>query len=513
MDFLQGYGSDDESHSSSSSSSLVEERRTDNNSLNAKTNNDLKVTATKTTATATAKTTSSSKSLTSKSNNNDYKRKKKGTKILKLNSVLPPDILERLTRSTVQHAASSAGSKSNNISGTNTTTSWNKYDYDSSDDSSDDNSNNDNNNNDNNNRRNKKGDTSTSKKSFLTQRNNNNNNDTHKNIGGDLGLDSLLSDLQSVVPTSSTSKVPKPNSKNNDNGTSKMGLAFMNVSNTVVRTKKNSLNSVVDIHGSNHIEVEDVHSDDDNDNDTNEANHLSSNDAIPLFPSSRKRPPNEEENNINRNTLSNTVGNQYKNSNFIKRPRHTVTAAPTVPSNFQTLKVPSYNTHHDTSLQSTISNQQQHYHQQHQQQQQQQQYYQNEQQINQSTIKQTKMSKRELEKALRSGNFDAIDSSNITQSIDTSTYNTPSENELLATASTSNPNGSQYRTSNLQMYVPSEGTSVATGDVSSKQRSKHQIHSLVANARKLEADRARLGAMGLGGRKSNRADAKKKYGW
>ena len=54
--------------------------------------------------------------------------------------------------------------------------------------------------------------------------------------------------------------------------------------------------------------------------------------------------------------------------------------------------------------------------------------------------------------------------------------------------------------------------------VTGKHRSKHQINQLMASAISLEAHRAseaelaRLGGTGSGA-KSNRADAKRKYGW
>ena len=458
MDLLQGYGSDN----SSSSEQPPPAKPTASTIPSASTQ---------------ARDASSKKTATKTSN----KRKKKGTRILKLNSVLPADILERLTRSSVQRGDG-------------------KFEDDDSSDDENDNTNYGNDtagsnlkNGGNNKKSSNVANKQSKSKRFL--------DDSQKNVGGDSGLNSLLSELGSVEPTAEDIK-KKKKSASNDSG--KMGLAFMNVSNTVVRKKANV---VTDIHATtskqSKVSVEDVDSNDDED-ETEDVNV--NDDAIAMFPKAPSYQTMQEEvhkpsseSNVRKATSS--IG-----STSIKRPRTSVTAAPTIPSNYQSLKMPiqhaaatvaqphsytSYNQHTNT----------------HQNQ------YQAPLPAAPTQPQPKKMSKRELQKALRQGNFDAINSANITQNIDSSNYAAPSENDLLATASTSNPSSSEFKTGGLQMYVPSEGSSVATGGVSSKQRGKHQIHSLVASARKLEADRARLGAMGMGGKKSNRVDAKRKYGW
>ena len=125
-----------------------------------------------------------------------------------------------------------------------------------------------------------------------------------------------------------------------------------------------------------------------------------------------------------------------------------------------------------------------------------------------------KRSKKELEKALRAGNFDSINE--YTQKIDSVNYANPNEHQYLASsgAGEDSTGGSQFRTSGMERYVPTEGTSIRESGLSGKMKGKHQIHSLVSNAAKLEADQRRMAAMGTASRgKSNREGAKKKYGW
>jgi len=260
---------------------------------------------------------------------------------------------------------------------------------------------------------------------------------------------------------------------------------------------KKSEKAVVDIHASKkQVTVEDVSSEEDSDDEEDVDQNVSTN-AIPMFSSASSRQTANKEQKSSNNSNSNT--SIRKSDTAFKRPRHTITAAPTIPTNFQSVKIVNQAPSSGTSFTSVSHGNK----------------YQQQQTSNISSVTQPsrKMSKREREKALRMGNFDVIDSSYITQNIDSANYAAPDESDLLATASTSNPSASSYNTSNLQMYVPSEGTSVGSHDVSSQQKSKHQIHSLVASARKLEADRARLGAMGVGRGKSTRTDAKRKYGW
>lgn len=74
--------------------------------------------------------------------------------------------------------------------------------------------------------------------------------------------------------------------------------------------------------------------------------------------------------------------------------------------------------------------------------------------------------------------------------------------------------------SSIAMYDPKQGMEVSGLGVTGKHRSKHQINQLMASAISLEAHRAseaelaRFGAgAGAGGKGNSRTDAKRKYGW
>jgi len=168
-----------------------------------------------------------------------------------------------------------------------------------------------------------------------------------------------------------------------------------------------------------------------------------------------------------------------------------------------------------------------------QQQQQQQQYqYQNNQRAQQQQYHQEpamgaqqsrKKSRKELERSLRAGKFDALsdDARATTVHQDDLDYGggyAPTEADLSeAAARTAAANAAKSGAAGLRMYDPSAGGDVDVGaEVSQKHRSKHQINQLVAKAAVLEAHRA--GGVGPSGQRSvkgsnSRADAKRKYGW
>jgi hypothetical protein len=130
-----------------------------------------------------------------------------------------------------------------------------------------------------------------------------------------------------------------------------------------------------------------------------------------------------------------------------------------------------------------------------------------------------KRSKKELEKALRAGDFDSLH--DCTLKIDAPNqipYNHVSSSSIVLEGGSGGGGGGSmsFGTSSggLERYVPSEGMTVKQPGLSAKMRGKHQIHSLVVSASKYEADQRRMAAMGMGQQgKSKRADAKKKYGW
>jgi len=134
-----------------------------------------------------------------------------------------------------------------------------------------------------------------------------------------------------------------------------------------------------------------------------------------------------------------------------------------------------------------------------------------------------KKSRKDLEKSLRAGNFDALgdDERATTFHQDDLDYGggyVPTEADLSeAAARTAAASAAKRGAAGLRMYDPSAGVDVDVGgEVSQKHRSKHQINQLVAKAAVLEAHRA--GGVGPSGQRTvkgsnSRADAKRKYGW
>ena len=115
-----------------------------------------------------------------------------------------------------------------------------------------------------------------------------------------------------------------------------------------------------------------------------------------------------------------------------------------------------------------------------------------------------KRSRKEMEKALRSGNLDAVEDSNMTTLDAEQAVYVPQEETYAV------PSSGAVRVAPVRMYDPKAGTDVVQAEVTGKQRGKHQINVLMASAASLELQRAR--GMG-GGVKNKRADAKRKYGW
>lgn len=292
----------------------------------------------------------------------------------------------------------------------------------------------------------------------------------------DSGIDSFLSDLHSVVP--SESKEKKEIHKET------MGDAFMTVSSTIIRKQKPG--QVVNIHEprtssapkipfkkKEDVVVEDVvHSDSDQDE---EGNDLPNENVETLFPQAETRAPVKQP--------------------IVRRP---MDAAPSISrfqnvhSSIKSIPLPPPQEKVLSQGQVDACNEQ------------------NEMNMETSNHK-SKRSKREIEKALRAGNFENIDSI-ATQTIDTRQYEHPDEQQTLATSGLATEGSSSFRTSVLERYVPSEGMSVQ-GGVSGKMKGKSQIHSLVSSAASYEANQRRMAAMGMGKAKSGRADAKRKYGW
>ena len=156
--------------------------------------------------------------------------------------------------------------------------------------------------------------------------------------------------------------------------------------------------------------------------------------------------------------------------------------------------------------------QQQHQYQQEEQQQQQQQ------QPSMGAQHAKKKSRRDLERSLRAGNFDALgdDSRMATLHQDDVDYGggyALTEADLSeAAARAAAAEAAKRGAAGLRMYDPSAGADVDVGgEISQKHRSKHQINQLVAKAAVLEAHRA--GGVRTVKGSNTRADAKRKYGW
>lgn len=353
---------------------------------------------------------------------------KKGKKLLRLNAVLPPDILDRLTKG----AAS---------------------DTDSDDD--------------------EEGRTKLNKregKKFVKKK------DITIGLGSssaaDNGLNSLLTDLSGFTP----SVVVKKGEEKEE----KLGMAFMTVSTSVSRKKRNEPSDVVDIHqslntnnkASKKIVVEDVDSDSEGETPSQNRSLTQAEEkdkAEPLFTS---KPSSYIRRTVPRPPSGLSAG--------MKRP---INATP-MPSN--------YNSTLNPSAPSAERDRGQQYEQQ------------------EVQLPQKKRSKKEIEKALRAGNLDSVNE--YTQKIESISSNTPNEQQILASSGLSE-GGNSFGTSGLERYIPSEGASIKQGGLSGKMKGKHQIHALVSSAAKYEAEQRRMNAMGTNKGKSSRADAKKKYGW
>jgi len=427
MDLLGGYNSDDSSGSEASPAPAVVSKPVKVNS-----NNPAAIPA-----------------GTSAPRQQESKALKKGRRLLRLNAVLPREILDRLAK----------GASSDT-------------DSDNSDGNSSDNP--------------KKGKRQSAKEAVKMTR-----KKKPENSATDKGLNSLLTDLNGFAPIENNMRAHKTGAKNEI-----LGMAFMKVSTSVVRKKRDDA-PVVDIHGTTvapssieaesvqtkkkqEIIVEDVESDSEPDPEPDQDHSKLSTRDVPVetLPSTGSMKP----------TRSSSARLQYN----VPRP------APIPPSGLSAgMKRPI----------NAVSEVAQHQHL-------------PEQQLGETQLqppqqqKPTKRSKKELEKALRAGNFDSINE--YTQKIDSVNYANPNEHQYLGSsgAGEDSTGGSQFRTSGMERYVPSEGTSVAQSGLSGKMKGKHQIHSLVSNAAKLEADQRRMAAMGTASRgKSNREGAKKKYGW
>jgi hypothetical protein len=292
----------------------------------------------------------------------------------------------------------------------------------------------------------------------------------------DTDIHSLLSDLHSVVPSESKEKEIRKET---------MGDAFMNVSSTIIRKQKPG--QVVNIHEPTTNSTEQMPLK----NDTNNKKDI-------VVEEVHSDSDKEEENDTN--IKLQTLFPQAETRLSMKQPlvRRPMDAAPLISTSkgiHSSIKsMPLHSPQEQLPSQGLISKPSE----------------QNEMNLESSSHR-SKRSKREIEKALRAGNFENIDSL-ATQTIDTREYEQPDEHHILATSGLATEGSSSFRTSGLERYVPSEGMSVQ-GGVVGKMKGKSQIHSLVSSAASYEANQRRMAAMGMGKTKSSRVDAKRKYGW
>jgi hypothetical protein len=114
-----------------------------------------------------------------------------------------------------------------------------------------------------------------------------------------------------------------------------------------------------------------------------------------------------------------------------------------------------------------------------------------------------KRSRREIEKALRSGDLDAVDGS-----VEFQTLDSESSVYVLDLPSTTTQNRSGVRIAPVAMYDTKAGKDVLGAGVSGKAKSKNQINFLMASAAAFEANEAQKTRV-----KTQRANAKRKYGW
>jgi len=511
MDLLTGYGSDSDGSVSSSTAQVPKSDPSLINSASCLTAIDPNLSSNA----AKSKVTSA------------YRKKRK---LLSLNAVLPPEIFERLTRSVVQTSGSIMGSVTRNFDGTE-----NGYLNSSSDEEDDTNYNNK--------KRGVKEGTSSNGDRYFS---NINKNDA---TSSDKGLNSLLFDLKNTRSLASVGKaktenngvgnldtaVSKCKAKVEKEGKEKLGVAFMETSTTVIRRKK--ANVINNDRGGINDHVENIH---------DSASRLMSNNTKNDSKVYKKKKM-DEKTLVNQKTIetssfqhskqSTTVESDVTNRNVVSRlskidqlPRPSLRNAAPISS---IIAAPN-NALHPSQL-SHLQKQRSNYQQPQQPQQPQGQgnhCYANQQPFVQEEPiqpfqEQTNQSHKELEKALRSGNFAVFDSTNVSN---VTTISQPMLHYTPSHVPQNNSHNMTFSNKNMQTYNPKEGSTslaqqIANTDadgakvLSQRQRSKHQIHSLIANAASLQAKRSQVSEMGLGGvgvvkkGNSSRADAKKRYGW
>lgn len=273
----------------------------------------------------------------------------------------------------------------------------------------------------------------------------------HNKRGADAGLTSLLSELGCVPKTAGSDITSTTTTTTTTLKPEKMGLAFLQAQTSVLSRANQA--EVLDVHKER---VENIRVDDDD-------NQIVANESVSLVNASKQQPP------ISRVHLS--------------VPRPSALRTPVQAALLATTDGVS-----DACAPYTIPEPED----------------QNE-LIDQSVDPRLgkKKSRREIEKALRSGDLDAVDGSVEFQTLDTepSVY-------VLDQPATTTQNRSGVRIAPVAMYDTKAGKDVLGAGVSGKAKSKNQINFLMASAAAFEANEAQKTRV-----KTQRANAKRKYGW
>lgn len=396
---------------------------------------------------------------------------KQKRRLLSLNAVLPSDIFQRLTRPPNQ-----LDDSSDEEDGDYNTKSSNA-----------------------NNRK---------KKTETVSKNNNRHNNAKKNHVQSLlqGLkDSKLQNNKTKLQSSISSNNKVKNDEKSTNDADKMGFAFTNVV-SVVRTSKKDMvvNSVHDqprITSSVKANVS-----------SNSFSNITTNENSSTEDLTQSKPLQQEDQKLYQHTNTNNAPMAMMASS-LKR-HHVVSAAPrqqrsSIPTEFSNY---SSNYTQAPPHQNAPSND-----------------------ASSHNNTATKMSKRDMQRALRAGKFhDVVDNnmsgsggliSDIHQAVNTYA---PSESTRAVT-NARQAASSITNTISSEIYDPKTGGSLSlqqqsntAGDnthnnnksLQQKLRSKHQIHQLVHSAKVLEAHRNSINpGGGSNGYNSKRVDAKRKYGW
>lgn len=285
--------------------------------------------------------------------------------------------------------------------------------------------------------------------------------------GADQGLTSLLTELGSVGKTAANDNAnakykqgQKPKAKD------KMGHAFLQTQTTTTRTKTNEAHvhvhaPVVDIHAQTHVETV-QESDDDHESHITEAKSTAIRRETPAPPRPRPRLQTQVPRPNMFPGRPKTAPPQYAGRSTIEKQQNHH-------ANYSGMDEPQDQAHVAVDDRTT-----------------------------------RKRSRKEMERALRSGNMSAVDGHGNVQTFDSQQHVYMPEDS----ATTAPNQGTGVRVAPVAMYDTKAGKDVLGANVSGKARGKNQINYLMASAAAFEANQAQQAKA-----KSHRADAKRKYGW